>query len=278
MRLRQTVIDFQRFGSRGPGLWKRLATGHDAVAAQNRIDVRQAGIGERVAGVLVDCPIEVVDALAESFGRSLFPGVPSLQIKLIGLGVFRGVFGQPFLLVTRQPKTQLLGDLLGDRFLNGENVGQLAIVAGPPELRGAGNIHQVGLNRESVTALKDSSGKDRANVQVPSRLLRIRFATLVTEDDGAGGDPQARQLGKAIDEALGDPIAQVLGARVGTRVDKGKDRDRVDGAAARPQPEDRGRGERQPDCQRGEKKSGTATRPGRPLLGSQHGRRRRDIR
>ena len=53
---------------------------------------------------------------------------------------------------------------------------------------------------------------------------------LESEHGGARQDAQARKFGEVVDDALGDPVAQIVLGGVASAVDEGKDRNRVDRA------------------------------------------------
>src|SRR5690348_7336256 len=87
MRLGKSLIDIEslhcgRFGF-GPG----LGGGKVAGVAKQAVGVREAGIGEGVAGITLHSLCKVIGSSLEIGFRPLVPIEEALQVELIGLGI-----------------------------------------------------------------------------------------------------------------------------------------------------------------------------------------------
>src|SRR5687767_9442005 len=89
-----------------------------------------------------------------------------------------------------------------------------------PKLRDVFEIDQVSLNADDVAVPAHASGDHSANVQLLSYLARIDLFSFVTGHDAARHNAQLRQLGKAVDQALGDLVIYILRVRIGRLVYK----------------------------------------------------------
>src|SRR6185436_15561195 len=98
--------------------------------------------------------------------------------------------------------------------LNGQHVRHLSIEAVTPELRTVRNSDQVCLYHQGVALLEDSARDDGIDAELVSSAYRIDVLALVAEDRGARHHAQRRQLRERIDDALGDPVRQILGVLV----------------------------------------------------------------
>src|SRR6266699_2974162 len=107
MGLGEAVVDFKSFRRRGPRFRVRLPGRGYTPGAEDGVGAGQPGIGQGIAGVFFNRLIEIVDASLKRLLGSLLPEVSALEIKLIGLWVFRVAFRQPLLLLAAQPRPEL---------------------------------------------------------------------------------------------------------------------------------------------------------------------------
>src|SRR2546425_593895 len=96
--LGQSVVNLQGLGGRGLGLGPGLARRLYLVIAVDGVAISQAGIGQSVAGVLLNRLLEVLDRAFERLFGPAVPVIAALQIKLVGFGVFRGALRAALLL------------------------------------------------------------------------------------------------------------------------------------------------------------------------------------
>ena len=66
-----------------------------AIDAQDSVAVREPGIGQRILRIELNRLLEALDGQAQSGRRSLVPIMPSLEIQLVGLGVFGRIARRP---------------------------------------------------------------------------------------------------------------------------------------------------------------------------------------
>src|SRR6266498_4203660 len=144
--------------------------------------------------------------------------MPALEIQLIGLAVFREALGQTLFLFARQLHAQAVGYLPGDLFLEREDIGDLAVVPLAPKLRSLGYIGQFRADHQSLAPLDDSAGKHDAYIQLAPDRLRVHLFSFVTKDGAARSDAKLRNVRQAVEDALGDPVAEIFVFLVGAQV------------------------------------------------------------
>lgn len=130
--------------------------------------------------------------------------------------------------MARQAQSQLIRNFRGDFLLHDLNVCELAIVLSPPELRYFFCIHQFRLDVQTVAPLNDFPHEYRTDVEILSCLLGVYLLSLVAKCHTARHYSQVGQLSKAIDQALGNAVAEVLGVGIAAHVCKWQDSDRID--------------------------------------------------
>src|SRR5262249_35785578 len=119
-------------------------------------------------------------------------------------------------------------DLAGDVVLERDQPARLARESPPPELPAVGDAHEIGADRELVSALLDRSREERLHAELAADLPRVDRAALVVGDGAEGEDLQPREMGQAADDVLRDAVAQVLVLGIAPDVREGQHRDRTD--------------------------------------------------
>src|SRR5712664_512327 len=158
------------------------------------VTVSQPRVSQSVARVFFDRFLKVLDGFLYAIRCAFVPVVATLQIQLISLSILCEVSGQPFLLLTLQPQAQLVGDLTGDIFLYGQDVGELAVVLLAPQFGAVPDVHQVHADGQGFAALRDSPRQNRADIEVASNFLRVNIAAFIAEDGTPRHDLQPRYL------------------------------------------------------------------------------------
>ncbi|HJZ98055.1 MAG TPA: hypothetical protein VKE70_16205 [Candidatus Solibacter sp.] len=82
-------------------------------------------------------------------------------------------------------------------------------------------MNQLGSDNQNIASVKDPSGQNGVDAQVPARLDRVHVYPFVTENSASRDDPQVPELGKVVDETLGDAIGKILCIR---RTGRGNER------------------------------------------------------
>ena len=211
MRLGQGVIQLHRLhGGRLcvlPDLLRRRVSG----LAQKVIRIRQPGVRLGIVGIFFDRLIEIVGGFSEPVFRPLVPVKKALQIELVGFGVFGIVFGDlADLICANNPGAKVVVNFLRDVALNSNQVGNLAIELVTPKFSAIGHVHQIGLDQQSVSALRHPAHQHRVHVEFLADFLGVDFAPLVTEDRAASHHPQFRHAGKAADNSFGNSVGEIL--------------------------------------------------------------------
>lgn len=91
----------------------------------------------------------------------------------------------------------------GDIVLDGQDIGELAVVLIAPEIMICVGVDEFGADDELIAALHDASGDHAIDFQIAGDGLRIEIMPLVAKDGGAGHNGQMRNLGKLVDQAFG---------------------------------------------------------------------------
>jgi len=139
-----------------------------------------------------------------------------------------------------------------DFVLHGQNVGELAVVLVAPQVVIVAGVDELGADDELIAVLHDASRDHAFYLQVVRHHLRIDVATLVVEDRRTRHHRQIGNLREAIDEALGETVAEVFAVGIIAGIDEGQHCNRRNflraaGAAkqeiaSRGEDDDRGRG------------------------------------
>ena len=107
-------------------------------------------------------------------------------------------------------------------------VRELPVILFTPDLRGPRDIHQLRLDIQRLAALQDAPGEHRAHTELAPDFLRVNLLPFVTRDHAARHDAQIGNLRKAVDEAFGNTVGEILRVRVAALVREGQHGDGVD--------------------------------------------------
>ncbi len=80
---------------------------------------------------------------------------------------------------------------------------------------------EVGADLDHVAVLDHPAGEQGIDVQLFADLLGVNIFAFVAENRVAGFHLQLRHMGKAVDQGLGDAIAEEIRVRVATRAGEG---------------------------------------------------------
>ena len=158
-----------------------------------------------------------------------------------------------------------------DLLLHGENVRELPAVFLSPEVRVVPRVDELRSDGESVSPWNDPAGQHRPDAELLADGPRAHVLSLVVKGRPAGDDLDPWDLRHAVDQALGDAVAQILRVGIASRIDERQHGQRVDRFRFRSQ-EDEG-GERR---ERGDGSGPQEAAPGAGARGlSRRGGRRR---
>src|SRR5439155_25153515 len=128
----------------------------------------------------------------------------------------RVALGQAFVyfsgLLNAQSPADLPDDLVPDR----QELACFSAELLPPELGAILSFNQVNLHGQSVARLVYFAGEQRTYAKVLSHLGRVDCFAFVGECRGARNHSDLWDLGQAVDELLGQTIAQVFGVHIRT--------------------------------------------------------------
>ncbi len=127
--------------------------------------------------------------------------------------------------VRRQRRLEGIGDSQCHVALDGEDVGQVAVIVVCPEVL-------VGLRIDELSGDADAAGRashatldDVGDPQLSRDLPEVLVGVLVLHDRGAGDDFQVGDLAQVSDDVLGHAVAEVLVVGIGTQVGERQHRD-----------------------------------------------------
>ncbi len=183
--------------------------------------VRDTGVRQRVLRIDLDGALVHLASELEAPAGHLVEELATLEVEVVGLDVAgRHLLHRPPLLGAERD-AQRLDDRLGDLVLNGEDVLHRAVVAVRPEAVAVGDVDQLGGDAELVAGFPNAALENRLHVQRLAHLLDVDRRALELERRRAGRDAQVLDAPEAVDQLLGDPLAEVvlvlLGAHVGER-------------------------------------------------------------
>jgi hypothetical protein len=189
-----------------------------AVEGQEKVAVREPGIGAGETRVLADGLLEVRDPPPEGVLRPLVPLVAAAEVgemRLGGRSMRAGRRGKAHL--------DLAGDAAGHVTLDRQHVAHLAVVALRPHVRLVARANELGGDTEPAVGLPHAALEDEVDPELPPDLAHALRALLVLHDGGPCDDAEVSQPAQVRDQLLGEAVAQVLAVRVSGEVGEWKD-------------------------------------------------------
>src|SRR5262245_47707082 len=149
MRLRQLGINPKRLFGGLEGVLESALWQVDRVETEKRVDIGDAGMSKRIAGILADRLLETVECRAQASPVSAVPVEAALLIEVIRARVVRVAPAERPAPQSRQLHAQPLDDALRDLFLQADHVGHLPVVRVREKMRSIGRADE--LRRDSKT-------------------------------------------------------------------------------------------------------------------------------
>ena len=116
---------------------------------------------------------------------------------------------------------QGIRDRLRNIILDGENIGNLAVVPFRPEMRFIGDVNKLRGDLNAIARSADAPFENRSHPQLFTNGAQILFLAAKGKGRCASNYPQVRHLGEGIDNLFCQAVAEVLvffiGAQVGER-------------------------------------------------------------
>ena len=119
---------------------------------------------ERIIRVAVNCQLELLYGLSDSFRCPLVPVITAVQIELIGFSVCRVALRELLLLLPRESQSQLLCNLPRNGLLDRKYVLHSVLILLAPKLCARHSIDQIHLDVEPVVYLTHSSHQYRSHI------------------------------------------------------------------------------------------------------------------
>ena len=102
---------------------------------------------------------------------------------------------------------------MGDLVLNGEDVGEIAVVAVGPEVTAVFALDELRGDAHARAGLADAAFQDESDPEILAHPLHVHRPALVDKRRIARDDEQAGDLRQVGDDVLGDAIAEIILAR-----------------------------------------------------------------
>src|SRR5262249_44743400 len=118
----------------------------------------------------------------------------ALQVKLVGFGVVRVFLCNPLPLRIGELETQHVHNLTRDFFLDGGNVGEIAIVLFSPYMMVVTRIRQLDADDQVTSSFRVFAGQNGSYLEFTAKRSRIDFSASVPDDGTSGYDFQIGQL------------------------------------------------------------------------------------
>ena len=174
-------------------------------------------MGQRVLRRSSHRLLEVVDALVHLL-LVAHQEVAPLEVQAIGLRVGGRAAGELLLLLPAQLPAQRPGDRRRDLALHLQHVVRRPAVLLAPQLPVVAHAHELRGDGEARAPLGEAAEEERVHPERPADLRRAELLALEGERRRPRDDAQPREARELVDEALRDPVAQVLVPGVAGRV------------------------------------------------------------
>ncbi len=158
--------------------------------------------------------------------------IPPQQVGIVGLGVERTATSTAGIGCGHQPELKRIHDGLGNLVLHRKDVTGAAIEALRPEVQPIGGLDELGRHPQVITGALDAAFEHRGHPELAADFPNILAPVPERKGRGTGGDTQSRDIGKRVDQRLGDTVAQIGAGAVGAQVDKGSTATEAEWAAS----------------------------------------------
>ena len=218
-------IELDRPFRRRHRLWFRLRASRGPGVRQHGQRVGDAGPGQRIAGVELDCRPKQVEPGRDARSPPIDQRA-ALQIELIRLDIRRRLFDQPIVFATGEGHPQSLGDRLRNLILHVEDVFQLTVVPLRPQLKAIGHVAQLHGDAHAIPGSPHAAFEHRRHVQLLADGPKVVALALEGERRRARGDPQTLERRQSVENFLGDAVAEPVLILRGAHVGEGQHGDR----------------------------------------------------
>ena len=183
--------------------------------------VRGRGVSQGVRRIELNRGREQPPGLVVGLLARLVVETPAAQVKVVSLAG-RGAPGLVPRRVRRQTQLQRLGDQSRRLVLQREDLLRVPLPLFRPDLDSGARVGDLDADAEFVALLADRARQHQVGADLPPYYPGIG-QRVVLERHAAGRDPQADDMGEAVEDLLGHPLAEVrliaLRAAVGERQD-----------------------------------------------------------
>ena len=189
MGLGQRGIEFNRPLRGAANFGRSLVVGNYSAIKEKDVRISNPGMGLRVIWIFGYRLVELLQGFVKALARALLQIKASFHIKLVGLGIFRGML----LLFAAYLQPQLAGNVGGNVVLYGSDIGGLPLALLTSDLRAVAHIHHFSRDVERVPALREAAYNYSSNFKLVTDLQRILLCLPVAENCRAGHHAQLWQ-------------------------------------------------------------------------------------
>ena len=154
--------------------------------APGPVGPRQTGIGPAIVGIELDCCLEKGDGFRKVFRRPSAIMIRTLEKGVVGCRDRRLYVVCLGRLAARQVDCQSSDDLPHHCVLQGENVGQRAIVFLRPEMKARERVDELGIYPHFIAGAAHAAFQDITHTQLFRHLPHLHRRTFI----GKGGIPR----------------------------------------------------------------------------------------
>ena len=209
-----------------PGLQPCVPGRGERKNRERGVGSRDAYIGRREARVPLDRLLVARDRPLKVLGTRPRVEVVTPQIERVGLRIVRVPLLDRGFLTGQESDAEVLDDGRRDFILNLEDVLQRPIELLRPEVVPLFHIDELRGDSQPVARLADAAFEHRADVQAPPDLPHVEGLALERKRGGSRHHAQILDVRQAVDQLLGDTVAEIFLILPSAHVHERQDRDR----------------------------------------------------
>ena len=150
------------------------------------------------------------------------PTLPGHEVEVIGVGIAGTAILERLFLLRQELELERGDDFLRDFVLDGEDVGQFAVVALGPDMAAGLAVDQLGGDPDPLPRLAHAAFEHVADAQFARDIGDINRLALEGEGGVARDDLQRRDLAQVGRDVLADPVAEIFLLGIATHVHERK--------------------------------------------------------
>ena len=154
--------------------------------------------------------LELRDAFSQTVFGPLVPEKAALQERVIRVGILCVAAGEPLPLFLGERERERARDLIGDRVLDREQVGQLLVEVSGPQHRPVVDADDMHGDANAAGRSLDGAVQHDVHVELAGGRQRIGWTLLISQHGGCGSHRDAANASELRDQRVGNAEADVL--------------------------------------------------------------------